>query len=73
MTSPRTQSAVAAAETTVMTWNIAGGAIDAGADRWTEHINMLLADVVGLQEVCKHQVYDIEMNLEEVTGVSWES
>ncbi|MET8357884.1 endonuclease/exonuclease/phosphatase family protein [Micromonospora sp. NPDC005171] len=70
---PRTPSAVAAAETTVMTWNIAGGAIDAGADKWAEHINVLLADVVGLQEVCQHQVYDIETNLEEVTGVSWES
>ncbi|MBF9130844.1 endonuclease/exonuclease/phosphatase family protein [Plantactinospora sp. S1510] len=57
----------------VMTWNIAGGAMDAGAPAWAAHIASQNVGVVGLQEVCEYQVDDIEASLEASTGSAWSS
>ncbi|MEE6261521.1 endonuclease/exonuclease/phosphatase family protein [Plantactinospora sonchi] len=63
----------AATEVTVMSWNIAGAVVNAGADKWASHINHSLGEVVGLQEVCEGQVPEIEAALEEHIGGDWVS
>ncbi|MEO3929673.1 endonuclease/exonuclease/phosphatase family protein [Micromonosporaceae bacterium B7E4] len=60
-----------AGETTVMSWNIAGGALDLGSEAWADHVAISLADLVGMQEVCWYQVDDIEAALEDRTGDDW--